>query len=162
MIPKFFLVFLTSLLSFVAPSQSLRSWVWDSYKLKFEAPDNMEIVKSDATVYEASNRSITMDIYPRKGDGLTYDGMKNAIVKWANKLNMYYTVTSSGKSQPIYMENLNGLWGCAIDGSKDHFSAFVLLLVNPDNPDVIFYIWISYAKEYYHDAVSILKSFAPM
>ncbi|MDQ6763965.1 MAG: hypothetical protein M3015_15245, partial [Bacteroidota bacterium] len=66
------------------------------------------------------------------------------------------------KSQPIYMENLNGFWGCAIDGSKDNFSASVLLPVNPEYPDISFYIWISYAKEYYHDVVVILKSFTPM
>ncbi len=122
----------------------------------------MEILKSDANVYEASNKAITMDIYPRKGEDLTYDGMKNSIIKWTNQLDMYYTITSSGKSQPIYMENLNGFWGCAIDGSKDNFSASVLLPVNPEYPDISFYIWISYAKEYYHDVVVILKSFTPM
>lgn len=162
MIPKILLVLLSPLLCLVIQAQTLRAWTWDSYKLKFKAPDNMEILKSDATVYEASNKAITMDIYPRKGENLTYDGMKNAIIKWANQLNMNYTVTSSGKSQPIYMENLNGFWGCAIDGAKDNFSALILLLVNPDYPDISLYIWISYSKEYYHDVLAILRSFIPM
>ena len=38
--------------------------------MKFKAPDNMVVQKSDATVYEASNNSITMDIYPRKAKTL--------------------------------------------------------------------------------------------
>jgi len=144
-------------------AQSLQSWTWDYYKMKFKAPDNMVVQKNDASVYEASNRSITMDIYPLTGQNLTYDGMKNAIIRWADKsLLSYKTYNSSGDKQPIYLENINGYWGCAIDGTKDGFSASVLLLVNPDYPDINFYVWISYAPEYYHDAVSILRSFTPM
>ena len=122
----------------------------------------MVVQKSDATVYEASNNSITMDIYPRKGENLTYDGMKNAIIKWANQVSLSYNPNSSGATQPIYLDNINGYWGCAIDGTKDGFSASALLMVNPDYPDISFYVWISYAKEYYHDAIAILKSFTPM
>lgn len=122
----------------------------------------MVINKSDASVYEATNRNITMDIYPRKGENLTYDGMKQALLNWATDLNMSWGRTSSGETQPIYLKNINGYWGCAIDGSKNGFSASVLLLEDPDNPDITFYIWISYAKEYYHDVVNILKSFTPM
>ncbi len=143
-------------------AQTMQVWNWNSYKMKFKAPDNMVVSKSDGTVYEASNKKITMDIYPRKNENLTYDGMKQALVNWANKLSLYYTVNSSGETQPIYLSSINGYWGCAIDGSKDGFSASALLLVDPDNPDISFYIWISYAKEYYHDVVTILKSFTPM
>ena len=59
------------------------------------------------------------------------------------------------------MKDLNGYWGCAIDGKKSGFSASMLLLVDPDYTDISFYIWISYADEYYHDAVQIIKSFQP-
>jgi hypothetical protein len=131
--------------------------------MKFKAPDNMVVKKSDATVYEASNNSVTMDIYPRKGENLTYDGMKNAIIKWANQISLSYNArNSSGDSQPIYLENINRYWGCAIDGTKEGFSASILLLQDPDNTDISFYVYVSYAKEYYHDAVAILKSFTPM
>jgi hypothetical protein len=104
-----------------------------------------------------------MDIYPLTGQNLTYDGMKNAIIKWADKSSLSYNVNnSSGEKQPIYLENINGYWGCAIDGTKEGFSASALLLVNPDYPDINYYVWISYAPEYYHDAIAILRSFAPM
>jgi hypothetical protein len=131
--------------------------------MKFRAPDNMVVQKNDATVYEASNKSVTMDIYPRKNENLTYDGMKTAIIKWADKSSLSYNITnSSGDTQPIYLSNINGYWGCAIDGTKNGFSASAVLLIDPDNPDISFYIWVSYAREYYHDAVAILKSFTPM
>jgi hypothetical protein len=139
-------------------AQTLKSWNWDYYKMKFQAPDNMVVQESNSEKFEATNTSITMDIYPRVGENLTYDGMKNAIVNWATSLSMYYT----GSDQPIYLSDINRYWGCAIDGSKSGFPASILLLVDPDHPSVSFYIWISYKQEYYHDAVAILKSFQPM
>ncbi|MEO8567570.1 MAG: hypothetical protein ABI419_00495 [Ginsengibacter sp.] len=162
MIHKFFLTILLSSVGSASIAQTMRVWNWNSYNMKFKAPDNMVVIKSDGTVYEASNNKITMDIYPRKDENLTYDGMKAALVKWADDLSLYYKVNSSGETQPIYLSNINGYWGCAIDGSKSGFSASVLLLVDPDHPNISFYIWISYAKEYYHDVVNILKSFTPM
>ena len=160
---KFFQIALLSLISVTVNSQTLQTWTWDSYKMKFKAPDNMVVQKNDATVYEASNKSVTMDIYPRKNENLTYDGMKTAIIKWADKSSLSYNITnSSGDTQPIYLSNINGYWGCAIDGTKNGFSASAVLLIDPDNPDISFYIWVSYAREYYHDAVAILKSFTPM
>jgi Dihydro-orotase-like len=150
-------------ISIVTHAQTLQSWTWDTYKIKFKAPNNLDVQKNDATVYEATNKTMALDIYPRKGENLTYDGMKNAIVKWATDLDLSYnTQNSDGDTQPIYIENINGYWGCAIDGSKKGFPSTIMLLVNPDYPELSFYIWLSYAKEYYHDAVAILRSFTPM
>ena len=64
-------------------AQTLQTWTWDTYRMKFKAPNNLVVQKNDASVYEATNRSMAMDIYPRKGEGLTYDGMKNSLVDWA-------------------------------------------------------------------------------
>jgi hypothetical protein len=103
-----------------------------------------------------------MDIYPRKGENLTYDGMKGAIINWASQSGLTYnTYNSSGDAQPIYLDDLNGYWGCAIDGKKSGFPTSMLLLVDPDYNDISFYVWLSYADEYYHDAVAILDSFEP-
>jgi len=143
-------------------AQTLESWTWDTYKMKFKAPDNMRVVKNNADVFEATNDNITMDIYPRKGENLTYDGMKNAIIGWARQSDLVYnTYNTSGKAQPIYLDDVNGYWGCAIDGKKSGFPTSMLLLVDPDYPDISFYVWLSYATEYYHDAVAILDSFEP-
>jgi hypothetical protein len=104
-----------------------------------------------------------LDIYPRQGEALTYESMKSSIIKWANDLGLSYpSVNANGNAQPIYLANLNGFWGCAIDGTKSNLPATVLLIVNPRDPTLSFYIWINYTKEYYHDAVAVLKSFTPM
>jgi Dihydro-orotase-like len=144
-------------------AQTLQTWTWDTYKLQFKAPDNLVVQKNDATVYEAGNSNMYLDIYPRKGEGLTYDGMKNAIIKWASDLGLAYNATNSyGNTQPIYLDDVNGFWGCAIDGTRNNLPASILLLVNPNDTNISFYIWLNYKDEYYHDAISVLKSFTPM
>jgi hypothetical protein len=161
---KYFLLAATLLLSFnFLKAQSLESWTWDTYKMKFKAPDNMRVEENDANSFQATNDVMTLDIYPRKGENLTYDGMKNAIVNWANQTGLrYMDYNSDGDKQPIYLDNVNGYWGCAIDGKKNGYPASMLLLIDPDFPEISFYIWISYSDEYYHDAVTILQSFKPM
>jgi hypothetical protein len=138
-------------------AQTLQTWNWESYKMKFKAPDNMVIQQNDYTGYQATNNNITLDIYPRNGENLTYDGMKNAITNWANQVSLSY----DSRKEPIYLSDINRYWGCAIDGTKAGYSATALLLVNPDHPEISYYIWISYAPEYYHDALAILNSFEP-
>lgn len=147
----------------VALGQALKPFTWDTYKMKFKISDDMRVVDNDANKFEATNSNITMDIYPRKGENLTYSGMKNAIINWANQENLRYNAqNASGDDQPIYLKNLNGYWGCAVDGTKNTSSATMLLLVDPDYPDISFYVWISYLDGYYQDALQILKSFQPM
>lgn len=147
----------------ILKAQSLETWTWDTYKMKFKAPDNMRVDENDANSFQASNDVITLDIYPRKGENLTYDGMKKAIEDWADQESLrYMNENSDGDKQPIYLDNLNGYWGCAIDGKKNGFPASMLLLVDPDFPEISFYIWISYSSDYYDDAIAILKSFKPM
>ncbi len=144
-------------------AQSLKSWVWDNYKIKFQAPDNLVLKQNDATIFEAGNNNMYLDIYPKKGVQMTYDGMKSNLIQWAATTGIQYqAVNSSGQSQPIYLSNLNGFWGCAIDGTKDNLPATILLIVNPNDATLSFYIWVNYQQQYYHDAVAILKSFTPM
>ncbi|MEP6597333.1 MAG: hypothetical protein ABJA71_15380 [Ginsengibacter sp.] len=114
MIYRFLLSILLFSLNSTVSGQSLQSMTWDTYKMKFKVPDNMTVQESDASGYQASNNSITLDIYPRKGENFTYDGMKNAIINWAAKTSLSY----DSKKEPFYMKNLNGYWGCAIDGTK--------------------------------------------
>src|SRR5580704_9048781 len=111
---KFFAPILLMITTYFGNAQTLQQWTWETYKIKFKAPDNLVLKKNDATVYEAGNSSLYLDIYPRSGENLTYDGMKNALVKWANSIGLLYNAQNSdGNSQPIYLENLNGYWGCA-------------------------------------------------
>ena len=57
MLHKFLQTILLFVISSAVNAQTLKSWTWDSYKMKFKAPDNMVVRKSDATVFEASNNS---------------------------------------------------------------------------------------------------------
>jgi dihydroorotase-like protein len=147
-----------------AQSFTLKKWNWDDYKMSFQAPDNMEVTESTGEGFKASNKLITLNIYPRKGENLSYDGMKGAIIKWAEQSNLKYGTYNSynGEKQPFYISDLNRYSGCAIDGTKEDYPASMLLLKDPDYPEISFYIWVSYAKEYANDAVTILRSFKPV
>ena len=46
--------------------------------------------------------------------------------------------------------------------SRDEVGPEPRAIEHPDYPDISFYVWISYAREYYHDAVAILRSFQPL
>jgi hypothetical protein len=157
-------LFIFTFILSVANSQTLKLWTWDSYNMRFRIPDDMTVVYNDDSRFEATNRMITLDIYPRKGENLTYTGMKKAIIRWAAQEQLVYNDHNSlnNESQPIYMKNLNGYWGCAIDGAKGTNLATMLLLVNPDKPDISLYVWIAYQNDYYQDVLQILKSFEPM
>ena len=144
-------------------AQTLKQWTWDTYKLKFQAPDDLELKRNEDSIFEAGNNNLYLDIYPRRGESLSYDDMKSQIVDWAYGLGLKYpAVNASGTAQPIYLSNLNGFWGCAIDGQSNNVPATVLLLVNPDDPSLRFYIWINYTQPYYQEAIAVLKSFTPI
>jgi Dihydro-orotase-like len=85
---KFLSTILLFAVGFIANAQTLQQWTWDTYKIKFKAPDNLSVKKNDATIYEAGNSSMYLDIYPRSGENLTYDGMKNSLIKWAGSIGL--------------------------------------------------------------------------
>lgn len=150
------------LLSSFIQAQSWQTWNWTDYKMKFKAPDNLSIQENDGNGFKGSNSAIALSIFPRKGEGLTYDGMKSALITWASQISLSYSpYNTDGDPQPIYLSDINGYWGCAIDGTRNGFSSSILLLVDPDYPDISFYIAVDYSSAYYHDAVSIIKSFEP-
>lgn len=160
---KFFPLLIALTLPVLLKAQSLQTWTWNSYNVRFKAPDNMVVQENDANGFQATNNSITMDIYPRRGENLTYDEMKNAIINWATQNGLTYDqVNSQGNQQPIYLQDLNRFWGCAIDGTKGNFDATAVIIVNPDHPDISFYVWISYSSPFYQYAVSMLESFEPI
>ena len=160
---KFFQILFFVAISAAANAQTLKQWVWDEYKLKFKAPEDLALRKNDSTIYEAGNNNMYLDIYPRRGEEYTHDGLKNNLIQWASEEGVsYQPINTGGSQQPIYIDNLNGFWGCAIDGSKNNLPTTMLLIVNPNDPTLSFYVWINYAQEYYRDALAVLQSFTPI
>jgi len=164
MLHKFIFSAVLVFLGLAGVAQTLQTWTWDTYKLEFKAPSDLDLKKNDSTQFEAGNDNMYLDIYPRSNENLTYGGMKNALVKWANALRLTYDDKNTyGEDQPIYLENLNGYWGCAIDGTSDSgLPTTIMLIVDPDYTNISFYVWINYKHEFYHDAVAVLKSFKPI
>lgn len=139
-------------------AQSLKGWTWTDYKMKFQAPSDFSIKESSGTIFSAGNDHLYLTIYPKKGENLTYSGMKDALQKWARDNNVDWNSDNLG-----YMSDLNRYWGYYIDGSGSNgLPTSLLLLVDPDYPEYSFYVWLQYQSGYLDTAVDILKSFKPM
>jgi hypothetical protein len=139
-------------------AQSMKSWTWADYKMKFQAPNNLVVKESSGTIFSAGNDNIYLTIYPKKGENLTYSSMKDVLQKWARDNNVDFNSSDVG-----YMSNLNRYWGYYIDGTGSNgLPTSLLLLTDPDYPEYSFYVWLQYQSGQLDTAVDILKSFKPM
>lgn len=149
------------LLAFVAGTQwasaQMTKWTWDQHRIEFQAPKDFKVSKNDKTVFSAGNTNIALTIYPRSAENMGYDEMAGALEKWAISSKLNYDMA------PEYLDDLNGYWGCYIDGYGSNGNpTTVLLLVDPDFADKAFYVWIQYQDGYLERAVEILRSFTPI
>ena len=153
---KILLLFVSMfLIASTVSAQRLTPWTWDSYDTKFSVPRDFRVTKSSGTEFSATNDRITLSIYPRTDEHLDYNAMENAVVRWARQNNVRY------RGAPEYMEDLNGYWGCYIDGEASGYPTSLLLLVDPDYPDTSLYIWLSHSSAETDTAIAILRSFVP-
>jgi Dihydro-orotase-like len=135
-----------------------KAWTWADYKMKFQAPNDFSIKESSGAIFSAGNEHLTLTIYPKKGENLTYARMKDALQKWARDNKVDWNSDNLG-----YMSSLNRYWGYYIDGTGENgLPTSLLLLVDPDYPEYSFYVWLQYQSGYLDTAVDILKSFKPM
>lgn len=137
-------------------SAQMTEWTWDIYKVKFSAPSDFKVKKNEKAGFSAGNGSIHIDMYPENGANVSYEQMYDAIAAWANKNKLAY------EGEPTYMEDLNGYWGCYIDGyAPNNLPTSVLLLIDPDYPEIGLYVWLQYQEDYIDTAVEMLRSFIP-
>lgn len=133
----------------------MKPWNWKDYNIKFKVPNDFKVTKNDASTFIAENGKINLSIYPRKGENLTVETMESTLINWANGNN----VMDFEKAN--FIENLKGFQCYYIDGKVGEFPTSLMLMVNPSNPEVSLYIWLSYAASEFETAVEILKSFEP-
>ena len=138
-------------------AQRLKSWTWDTYKIKFKAPTDFDLDENTGSKWDGGNGKLHLTIYPKKGEKMEEGDLKSALRTWARDTKLSY----SGGVQT--MENLNGYWGVYIDGKGSNgLPTSILLLVDPDYPTISFYVWLQYKSDYLDTAVEILKSFQPI
>jgi hypothetical protein len=136
-------------------AQSMKKWTWDSYKMAFSVPADFKVLEKSSTMFSAGNEDINLTIYPEKGETVTKAEMKNLLRAWArdNKLKF--------DGSPEIMTDLNRYWGVYIDGVANELPTSILMLIDPDYPDIKHYVWIQYAADEEDTAVKILTSFIP-
>jgi hypothetical protein len=151
-----FVVFL--MISFSsAYAQDWRTFTWEPYKTKFKVPGDFSVTTSSGEEWSGTNRKITMDIYPRKNENLSRTEMKNNLYSWAADNG----VKNIGDVTVLDEEKLNGYWGYMYEGNKGEFPVAVMMLVDPDYPDISLYIWVSYKEGYEDTVIEMLMSFTP-
>jgi hypothetical protein len=138
-------------------AQDMKSFTWDSYKTKFSVPDDFRVTKSTGEYWSGTNDDITMSIYPRKDENLSQRAMKNSLYQWAVDNN----VKNIGELTELDSEKLNGYWGDLYEGTIDDFPVGVMLIVDPDYPNVSLYVWVSYRDGFENTVIKMLMSFTP-
>jgi hypothetical protein len=133
----------------------LKAWDWKDYNLKFKAPTNFKVTRSDGEAFIAENGDINLSIYPKKGEKLTRTSMESYLLTWAkdNKVTNY--------DKANYVENFRGFHCYYVDGKVGDYPTSLMVMVNPNTPEVTIYVWLSYASSEYNTAVEIIKSFQP-
>lgn len=134
----------------------LKTWNWTSYKVQFKAPSDFTIDENSGSKWDGGNGKLHLSIYPKKGEEIERSQLKSLLRSWARDTKVTY-------SEDVQtMSNLNGYWGVYIDGKGSNgLPTSILLLVDPDDPSISFYIWLQYQSGYLDTAVDILKSFKP-
>ncbi len=135
-------------------AQSMTEYTWDSYKMKFEIPESFSVTESAGDKFEAGDNDITLTIYPRKDEYLSEAEMQINLLNWA-KDNGLEDMTSTQDAE------LNDYWGYFVEGYVDDFPVLLILIEDPDYPEISLYVWISYREDAEDTAMKILKSFVP-
>lgn len=153
---KNLLFLLSFLLTTTFVSAQMTTWTWDLYKVQFQAPSNFKVSKNDKSGFSAGNGHINLTIYPEKGSNASLDDMAASLERWANSTQLSY---DGGANM---LEDLNGYWGCYIDGTASNGNpTTVMLLADPDYSEIGLYMWIQYQSDYFDQAVEIARSFMP-
>ncbi len=138
-------------------TSGMKTWDWNTYKMQFKAPTDFTVDENSSSKFDAGDGRLHLTIYPKKGDKLQESDLKSLLRSWARDTKLTY----SGGVQS--MTNLNGYWGVYLDATaSNNLPTTVLLLVDPDDPTISFYVWLQYQAQYEDLAVDILKSFKPI
>lgn len=135
----------------------MKTYTWDPYKTKFSVPSDFRVNKSTGDYWSGTNDDITLSIYPRKGENLSYSKMKTSLYQWAVDCNL----EDIGAVTELDSDKLNGYWGVMHEGYSKGFPVAVMLIVDPDYPDISLYIWVSYREGLEDDVIDLLMSFTP-
>lgn len=138
-------------------AQTMVTYTWSTYKMKFDIPTSFTEKVNNSEKFEASNPDINLTIYPRKGENLDADGMINALSGWVSDSQI-----ENLTQMDVVTDQLNGYWGVYQEGTKNGWPVFLMLMVDPDYPDISFYVWVSYREGTEDTAVKILLSFKPI
>lgn len=140
----------------VQSKSGMTEWTWDAYKVKYKAPSDFKISKSDDKGFSAGNERINLTIYPDESKTQDQLEMAMSLEKWANSANLSY----DGFAKEL--TDLNRYLGYYITGIAPNGNpTTVVLLSDPDFPTIGLYVWVQYKAEHLEEALKIITSFTP-
>ncbi|HPB01593.1 MAG: hypothetical protein AB7V36_03710 [Bacteroidales bacterium] len=137
------------------------SWVdyeWKDYSTEFKIPSDFEVTTSSVEKFSATNGAITMTIYPRTEEYLSWEEMKTMLRTWT----VDNEVVVSGEIVELDEEKMNGYWGVLLEGTKSDYQVGTMLIVDPDYTEISLYIWVAYDADQVDTVIEMLMSFTPM
>ncbi len=155
----FFIAFVLALFSGKTQAQDWKWYTWDDYSTTFKIPEDFTIEKSSGSVFQATNKRITLSIYPRNESYESYEEMESSLLTWARDNGVVYDDLNG--IVDLDENKMNGYWGILLEGTASDFPVGLLLIADPDYPDITFYIWVSYYEEEIDTVLEILQSFTP-
>ena len=161
---KLLFLLLTTSAFYISHAQ-FKTCGYDKQKMKFKIMQDMEVTANTDTKFEAKDKDFYLGIATITGKTYTYDGMKDGIVEIANKVKGFTysldVINRGGGKQPMYLTELDHFWGITVEGQQNGDAITLVLLVNPDNPDISYIVYFRYDVAYYREVKIILNSFQP-
>jgi hypothetical protein len=133
---------------------------WEEYATTFKIPSDFEVKESTASKFHATNKRITLVIYPRNDVYDNYEDMEIALLKWANDSQVNY----NADEELIILDEtkMNNYWGMLLEGTLDDYPVGMLIMADPDYSDITLFVWVSYLEDEIDTVLEMLQSIRPM
>lgn len=131
---KILLSFVLILVSytFVNAQTALVPYKWDAYGLKFQVPENSDILESSETRFVVDNPNLKVEIEAYDGPALGSDDLSNIVIQLAENEGIVYD-----ESTEVQQFANSGLQGMSIEGDRSGDGIAVAMLLSERSNNVV-------------------------
>lgn len=151
---KVFLTVVAALVSFVFASAEVNfvDYQWESHGLTFKVPEGMDVIKSEADIFELDNESFFISLEIGDFEGASGDELGESLVKYAKQKGMKIEDAESGSFSG------EGFEGAYLEGDRESDNACVALLFSKQS-SLLVVVTIIYGKGFETAANDVVNSF---
>jgi hypothetical protein len=148
-------------------SQAVNTYTWKPFKMKFEIPSNFNVKTSNDTKFVVGSTDILVSFEPQtlpEGTQFTDAKMRFNLKEWAQN-NKLTEISEISVIPTVNSRGGDGMFrytGILLEGKLNGSPVIQALIVDPDFPHIITYIWVSYKNGTEDVVIKILKSIEPI